>query len=201
MANVVVRSGEYKGIKVVPGAAKASGLYEVFGELAGFYLTAFTAAQFTAGESAALIIEAEQVDVTKNAGETWVAGEAIFWDVGNTEATNVKAVNHRCIGFAREAAASADIIASIYFNGALSNGKQIRSGSIAVTVSELSVDTGLALIEDAYVTVKGTTQGAGVIAYATVDFGADGLLDIYGWDDAGAAASVATTVSWIAIGA
>ena len=69
-----------------------------------------------------------------------------------------------------------------------------------MTASELSIDTGLTLISVAVANAKMAAQGANTNGYLTVDYGADGLLDIYGWDDAGAAASTAGPVVWIALG-
>lgn len=63
------------------------------------------------------------------------------------------------------------------------------------------IDTGLNTIVNAQATVKDTDQAAGNGGYCTVDYdGTDGYLDIYVWDDAGAAAGSDTVVDWIAIG-
>jgi len=77
---------------------------------------------------------------------------------------------------------------------------KIRSGQSAVTGNLLNIDTGLRVIKQAWASVKIATQGAGEAGYATVNHEADGLLDLYCWDDGGAAATVAATVYWIAIG-
>ncbi len=77
---------------------------------------------------------------------------------------------------------------------------KIRSGSATFTGTDTDIDTGLTTISQVVVTVKDTNQAAGDAAYVTVDHGADGLLDVYAWDDAGSAASNACTIYWIAIG-
>ena len=77
---------------------------------------------------------------------------------------------------------------------------KMRSGSVTVTGSTADVNTGLRLIRHAVASVKIGAQADGDAAYVTVDFGADGLLDLYAWDDAGAAATTAATVHWLAVG-
>lgn len=77
---------------------------------------------------------------------------------------------------------------------------KVRFGEAAVTGSLADIDTGLRVIHHAVANVKIATQGAGEAAYLTLDYGADGLLDIYAWDDAGSAATVAATVEWLAVG-
>jgi hypothetical protein len=70
----------------------------------------------------------------------------------------------------------------------------------AATGGALNVNTGLNILLAAVGCAKDTDQAAGDIAYVTFDFGSDGLLDIYCWDDAGALAASAGTVMIIAIG-
>jgi len=80
-------------------------------------------------------------------------------------------------------------------------GNLMTSGTATVTSgSSLSVDTGLTTILQVMVAVKTATTGTGDAAYATYNHGADGLLDLYVWDDAGAAAANVATVSWVAFG-
>lgn len=115
MAEFVLRSANYQAIEVDPGAAKAIGEYEVFGETAGFYLTSVTTAE--AGDAAfrsALIVRAEQVLVEKVSAEVWVAGDAIYWN--GTAATNVIGAIRR-IGVAKEAAANPSATSIINFEG------------------------------------------------------------------------------------
>ena len=62
-------------------------------------------------------------------------------------------------------------------------------------------DMGLNTIDTVLAVVKGTSQAANDIGYCTVDYdGTDGLVDIYGWDDAGAAATGGGTVEVWALG-
>lgn len=79
-------------------------------------------------------------------------------------------------------------------------GYAIAWGSAAVTGSLTDLITELSEIKWAAAFVKDTNQGAGDAGYVTVNHGADGLLDLYCWDDAGAAATVEATVYWVAIG-
>jgi len=76
----------------------------------------------------------------------------------------------------------------------------VSGTSIITGASLLSIDTSLALIEEVLVSVKGAAQAGGDCAYVTYDHGADGLLDLYIWDDVGDAATTDTTVSWVAWG-
>lgn len=78
--------------------------------------------------------------------------------------------------------------------------KVMKTGTATFTGSDTDIDTGLTLIEEVVVSVKDANQGAGDAAYCTYNHGADGLLDLYAWDDGGLAASVACTVTWMAIG-
>jgi len=77
---------------------------------------------------------------------------------------------------------------------------KIVVGSDAVTGSVASLDTGLSTIVFAAACVMHANQDANDAGYCTVDHGADGLLDVYAWDDAGAAATNENTVYVIAIG-
>jgi len=80
---------------------------------------------------------------------------------------------------------------------------RIVAGTVSITASAggaVDVDTGLNTVLAAVGCAKDADQGAGDIAYVTIDFGSDGLLDIYCWDDAGVAATSAGTVMIIAIG-
>lgn len=206
MADFTLRTGNYKAIKVDPAAAVSIGDYAVYSEVAGFYLQDVTTAQ--AADSsfrAALVVEAEQVTVDKTTAETWVAGQEIFWNASTGKATNVYASGLRRIGWAREAGANGDTTGEICFDGKLPNvalggGLIMTFGVAAVTGSDTDIDTGLSVISQVFLSLKDANQAATDAAYATADFGADGLLDIYCWDDAGVAAVNAATVAWMAIG-
>lgn len=82
-------SKTYQEIRYTPLAAASAGEVLKSDETLGFMLVDFTAAQVTAGENAALIVKAEKVKVIKNTGETWVEGEPVYWDDGNSWFTNV----------------------------------------------------------------------------------------------------------------
>lgn len=194
--------GLYECIKVVPAAAKAAGEMDTYNESLGFYLVAFSAAMLAAGESAVLITKAERVKVVKKSGEVWSGGEYVYWDDGNSEFTNVEGAATVLCGIISQAALSAATVGFIKFNGLLGNikGKEIAVGSSAVTGTLADIDTGLSLIQNVQATIMIATQGAGEAAYVTVDHGADGLLDLYVWDDAGVAATIEATIYWIAFG-
>lgn len=192
----------YKSIQVVPSATKVAGEVELHNDTLGFYLTDFTQAMLDDNQSATLVTHSELTKVIKNAGEVWTAGEFIYWDDGNSEFTNVEGAATVLGGIVAQAAASAAVEGVISFNGELASirGKEIVTGSSAVTGSLADIATGLTLIQSAIASVMITTQGAGEAAYVTVDHGADGNLDLYAWDDGGVAATVAATVYWIVIG-
>lgn len=77
---------------------------------------------------------------------------------------------------------------------------RITMGSDAVTGSIASLDTGFSTIVYAMACNTHSNQDGGDGAYCTVTHGADGLLDVYAWDDAGAAATVVNTIYVLAIG-
>lgn len=77
---------------------------------------------------------------------------------------------------------------------------RITVGSDSITGSIASLDTGFGTIVFAAACNTHSNQDAGDAAYCTVTHGADGLLDVYAWDDAGAAATVANTIYVMAIG-
>lgn len=79
---------------------------------------------------------------------------------------------------------------------------QYRASYQAVAVVGYTVDinTGLNEISYAQATVKTTQQQASEAGYVTVNFGADGLVDLYAWTDLGAAAVLSATVLVLAIG-
>lgn len=201
MAEAEVLSN-YESIKVVPAAAGAVGEVLTFNETLGFLLVAITAAQVALSEERTLITHAERVKVIKNAGETWVAGEYVYWDAANSEFTNVEGAATVLCGIIVQAALSAAVVGFIMFNGELGSikGVEIVAGTEAFTGTVADIDTGLTLIQTVQCTVKETAQAAGDPAYVTYDHGADGLLDLYAWDDAGVEAANAGTVAWLATG-
>ncbi|MEJ2248035.1 MAG: DUF2190 family protein [Candidatus Lokiarchaeota archaeon] len=194
---------DYKCIKVIPLAIADAGEVVSFEELLTIFLTEFDATMLAASSEATVVTYAERVKVTKNTGETWTAGEFVYWDSGNSWFTNVEGTGTILAGQIAEDALSAAVIGYIMFNGELANIRgngQLVAGSSTVTGNITDVATGLTVIQYAVATAKGTAQAANDAGYCTVDFGADGLLDIYCWDDEGGAASNAATVYWMAWG-
>lgn len=111
-----LRCKSYEEIRIVPAGAAVAGEVVVYDEAVGFHLVDFSAAQVTAGESAALIIKAERCQVIKNTGETWVPGEAVYWDPTNNWFTNVAGALSM-VGHVVEDVASAVLTAVINFDG------------------------------------------------------------------------------------
>lgn len=109
-------SKTYEEMRVIPAAAAVAGEVVKYNDILGFMLVDFTAAQVAAGETAALITKAEKVKVIKNTGETWVPGEAVYWDVANSEFTNV-AGTLDVAGKIIEDVASTPVIGYIAFDG------------------------------------------------------------------------------------
>jgi predicted RecA/RadA family phage recombinase len=201
----ILRSKNYEEMQVTPVAAAVVGEVVQFNGVLAFYITAFTAAMLAATEEASVIYRAAKVQVIKAAGVAWAPGEPIYWDAANSQFVNVDTGALVLCGFALEVAASAAVTGFITFIGDAELiggglGLKIKQGVAAVTGTLADVDTGLTIITRAFATIQSTTQGAGEAAYVTLDHGADGLLDFYAWDDAGAAATVATNVNWLAIG-
>ncbi len=127
-----VMSKTYEQLKVLPGAARVIGEVELFEKTHGFYITAFTAAMITAGETdATLISKAESVKVTKAAGSQWNAGQWVYWDEGNSNFTNIPASDRFCVGKVQQYAANA---AEIGFISLQDNYHPIQLGTTAVPV-------------------------------------------------------------------
>jgi len=104
-------SKEYKSIEVVPGAAVSAGDYVTSGSSHGFYLT-----DVASGDAGTVIVEAEIVEVVKTASQAWAAGVALYVIPGTGAVTTASSSNH-LIGYAHEAAASADTVGYIVMNG------------------------------------------------------------------------------------
>jgi len=132
MPEIELMSKSYKQIQIVPGAARA--LYEMDLEQKshGFYMTAFTAAMLALGESATFITEAEITKVTKTAGQTWIAGDWIYWDEAASSFTNIPASDLFCIGKAQKAAQNA---ATSGFVALQDNYHPIQLGTTALPVT------------------------------------------------------------------
>lgn len=109
-------SKSYQEIRVVPTGAAVAGEVLLYNEALGFHLVDHTAAQVAAGESAALIVQADRCKVIKNSGETWAPGEAVYWDATNSRFSNVAGALTLC-GVVLEDAASAATVGYINFDG------------------------------------------------------------------------------------
>ncbi len=110
-------SANYTEVKAVAGAAIVAGAYVAQGEITGFAFTdAINGAEYT------VIIKAEKVVVEKDAGVTFVAGDALYWDTVGLNVTNAAGALD-VIGVAYEAAASADVVATMVFDGTLAYAK------------------------------------------------------------------------------
>ncbi len=202
----ILRTAHYNEMQVTPVAAAVKGEVLVHEDVIAFFLTKFTATQLAASEEASVIYKAEKCKVIKNAGEAWVPGQRVYWDAGNSEfgVTNTAGLLVLA-GIVVEVAASAAVVGIIHFDGKLAasvpnTGLVMKTGTFALTATTTDIVTGLTIILFAFATIKTATQGAGEVAYVTLDHGADGMLDIYGWDDAGAEASVETDVDWLVFG-
>ncbi len=110
-------SANYTEVKAIAGSALVAGVLVKQGEIDGF---AFTDA--INGAEYALIIKAEKVIVEKDAGVAFVAGDAVYWDGVGLNVNNVAGALD-VIGVAYEAAASADVVATIVFDGCLEYAK------------------------------------------------------------------------------
>jgi predicted RecA/RadA family phage recombinase len=196
-----MQSRLYDVIEIVPAAAGVAGEVLQVNNLVGALFSDISAAQVVLGESRALQVNANICTVVKTAAQAWTAGQPIYFDPATGAFTTVKGIL-QCVGYVYEAALAAAVSGSIILTGTpqAGNGMLTRSGMAAVTGSSLSIDTGLTLIVEAFVSIKDATQAATAAAYATYDHGADGLLDIYCWDDAGVAAVLAADVAWMALG-
>jgi predicted RecA/RadA family phage recombinase len=106
-----LRSTRYKAIEVVLAADVAAGDYATSGSVNGFY-------QFGGLDTfpATLVVEAEQVEVVKAAGQAWVPGEPVYWHLTNLNVTNI-ATGAELIGYVHEAALSAAVVGVITFDG------------------------------------------------------------------------------------
>ena len=194
-------SAHYDHIKVVPGAAGTAGEVLSFNSLTGELLSDISAAEVALAEERTLITSGNILQVVKVAGQVWVAGQPLYFDPAVSGVTNVKGIL-KCVGYVFEAALNAAVTGFMLLAGTpqAGNGMLMRSGLATFTGSSLSIDTGLTLIVEGFVTVFAAAQAAGALGYCTYDHGADGLLDLYGWDDAGVAAANAGTVAWMVLG-
>ena len=198
---VDLQSDVYQMFKVVPTALAAVGEVLPFNEVTGFLIEPITAAEVALGEERALMTRANITLVQKTVGQVWAAGQPLYFDPATGLFTTVRAIL-QCSGYVFEAALNAATEGQMVFMGTpqANNGQRMQSGLATFTGTDLSIDTGLTLIVEAFVTVFAAAQAAGALAFCTYDHGADGLLDIYGWDEAGVAAANAGTAAWMVLG-
>lgn len=110
-------SGSYHEVKAVAGGTLSAGDFVSQEEIDGFVLV-----DAVATDEIALIVKAEKVKVEKDAGQAWIAGEALYWDGTGMNVTNVLTSN-TLIGFAYEAAVSAAVEGYMTFDGSLAFAK------------------------------------------------------------------------------
>lgn len=109
-----LRSANYKAIQYARGSSadtSPAGTFHTQGSLQGFFFQ-----DSGADDVVTYIFEAEKVEVTKNSGEAWTAGTAVYWDSGDENVTTT-ATSNTLIGYVAEAAASAATKGLIYFDG------------------------------------------------------------------------------------
>lgn len=110
-------SGGYSEVKAVAGSVLAAGDFVSQEEIDGFALV-----DVASGDDYALIVKAEKAKVEKDAGTAWAAGDALYWDAAGENVTTVLTSN-TLIGFAYEAAGSADVVGVMTFDGSLAFAK------------------------------------------------------------------------------
>ena len=160
-------SKSYKEIQVVPAAAKDSGEMELNESTLGFYLTEFTAAMLALGESATLIVEAENTKVTKKAGEIWVAGQPIYWLEATSNFSNVPDVGSKIVGKASEAATSPAVIGYVLMKDYYPNARGFIIGTGAIPVKIIADDPLLKIYATTAV-IAGTTRVGNINLVPTV---------------------------------
>lgn len=110
-------SANYKAVENIVGADVVAGEPAVVGVLNGFYFT-----DALSGETATFITEAEIVKVVKTAGTAWGEGAAIYV-ITATGICGTSPTSATLVGYAREAAASADVVGYIQLDGTLAYAK------------------------------------------------------------------------------
>jgi len=113
-----VTAKTYEQLEVTPGAVRVAGDMELNQQTLGFYMDALTTAMIAehamgAAQPMTLITGAERVKVTKAAGQTWTAGQWIYWDSGAQNFTNIPASDLLCVGKAQRDAGNAAVIGFI----------------------------------------------------------------------------------------
>lgn len=112
-----VRVGDYSESPVVLSGTVAAGDFATLNEENGFYFEGGVS-----GDTVTFVTKARKVAVEKAGSQAWVVGEAVYWDSGAENVTNVASTNV-LIGFVVEAAASAATEGIISFDGSLAFAK------------------------------------------------------------------------------
>jgi len=147
MPEVELTSGMHRRILTVPGAARLTGEVELSQTVHGFYPTALTATMLTehplgVAQPATLISEAECVDVTKKAGEVWIAGDWIYWHEATSNFSNIPAADLYCVGKAQRAAVNAAVRGYVAWQD---NYHPVRLGTAAVPVTIIAATQPIAM--------------------------------------------------------
>lgn len=132
-----VTAKTYEQLEVIPGAARLIGEVERFNQSHGFYITALTAAMLLedplgVSQPMTLITGAENVKVVKAAGQTWAAGQWVYWDEGSSNFTTTPASDRFCVGKAQRLAANSAVVGYIVFQD---NYHPVQLGTTAVPIS------------------------------------------------------------------
>lgn len=144
MSKVFDAGSNYQAVKAVNGgSALAAGAYATSGNVCGFpIVSVLAAAVYT------LIIRANSCKVVKASGETWAAGDRVYYDESEGELTKT-ATGNIWVGHAAEAAGSSAVEGWIDFDGTL---KSIQDMIAGLSFTDLA-DTPDALVADKYLVV------------------------------------------------
>lgn len=110
-------SANYTEVKAIAGADLDAGDFVSQEEIDGF---AFVDVE--SGALYALIVKAEKVRAVKLSGQTWTAGDALYWEAVGGNVTTSSGTN-TFIGFAYEAAEVAAVEGIMVFDGSLAFAK------------------------------------------------------------------------------
>lgn len=113
MAKVFELLSTYEAIRYTTGGAEtfSAGDYKQVSEVGGFALI-----DVAISTLCTLVIKAPRVKVVKKSGQTWTAGEEVYYDPAVPDVSNV-ALALEAIGHVERAAASADTHGYINFDG------------------------------------------------------------------------------------
>ena len=137
----------YKALEIVPSAEGDAGEIIKSGDTFGFLMVDYDATMLGAGSIATLITDAERCKVVKQTGETWVAGQNIYFLAASSDFTNVYEDGAVYVGKALRAAANAAVVGYVSFqemNPPILNlesdvtAGMIRAGSISLSLTGAS---------------------------------------------------------------